>query len=68
MRCVHGGRPGEDKEDSKRARTRFGRIVHIDSEVADRPPPGRSAYATPNSAQMGLVRSWPASSPRLVSP
>ena len=25
---------------------RFGRIVHIDSEVADRPPPGRSAYAT----------------------
>ena len=30
---------------SMRARG-FGRIVHIDSEVADRPPPGRSAYPT----------------------
>ncbi|MEN3360737.1 MAG: 3-oxoacyl-[acyl-carrier protein] reductase, partial [Mycobacteriales bacterium] len=29
----------------------FGRIVQIDSEVADRPPPGRSAYATAKSAQ-----------------
>jgi 3-oxoacyl-[acyl-carrier protein] reductase len=38
--------------------TRFGRIVHIDSEVADRPPPGRSAYATAKSAQIGLMRSW----------
>ncbi len=37
---------------------RFGRIVHIDSEVADRPPPGRSAYATAKSAQVGLTRSW----------
>ena len=37
---------------------RFGRIVHIDSEVADRPPPGRSAYATAKSAQIGLARSW----------
>jgi 3-oxoacyl-[acyl-carrier protein] reductase len=37
---------------------RFGRIVHIDSEVADRPPPGRSAYATAKSAQVGLARSW----------
>jgi 3-oxoacyl-[acyl-carrier protein] reductase len=37
---------------------RFGRIVHIDSEVADRPPPGRSAYATAKSAQIGLTRSW----------
>jgi len=37
---------------------RYGRIVHIDSEVADRPPPGRSAYATAKSAQVGLVRSW----------
>jgi 3-oxoacyl-[acyl-carrier protein] reductase len=37
---------------------RFGRIVHIDSEVADRPPPGRSAYATAKNAQIGLTRSW----------
>jgi len=37
---------------------RFGRIVHIDSEVADRPPPGRSAYATAKSAQIGLTYSW----------
>lgn len=37
---------------------RYGRIVHIDSEVADRPPPGRSAYATAKSAQIGLSRSW----------
>ena len=37
---------------------RFGRIVHIDSEVAHRPPPDRSAYATAKSAQVGLTRSW----------
>jgi 3-oxoacyl-[acyl-carrier protein] reductase len=37
---------------------RWGRIVQIDSEVADRPPPGRSAYATAKSAQIGLARSW----------
>ncbi|HLM63076.1 MAG TPA: SDR family oxidoreductase [Acidimicrobiales bacterium] len=37
---------------------RFGRIIQIDSEVADRPPPGRSAYAIAKSAQIGLVRSW----------
>ena len=37
---------------------RYGRIVHIDSEVADRPPPGNSAYATAKSAQIGLARSW----------
>ena len=37
---------------------RHGRIVQIDSEVADRPPPGRSAYATAKSAQIGLARSW----------
>ena len=36
----------------------YGRIVHIDSEVADRPPPHRSAYATAKSAQLGLMRSW----------
>jgi 3-oxoacyl-[acyl-carrier protein] reductase len=36
----------------------FGRIVHIDTEVADRPPPNRSAYATAKSAQIGLARSW----------
>src|SRR6516162_1456053 len=37
---------------------RYGRIVHIDSEVAHLPPPGRSAYATAKSAQIGLTRSW----------
>ena len=37
---------------------RYGRIVHIDSEVAHRPPAGRSAYATAKSAQIGLARSW----------
>jgi len=36
----------------------WGRIVQVDSEVADRPPPGRSAYATAKSAQIGLTRSW----------
>src|ERR1700683_4419305 len=30
---------------------RYGRIVHIDSEIAHRPPPGRSASATPKSRQ-----------------
>jgi 3-oxoacyl-[acyl-carrier protein] reductase len=37
---------------------RYGRIVHIDSEVAFRPPPGRSAYATAKSAQVGLALAW----------
>ena len=37
---------------------RYGRIVHIDSEVAHRPPPGRSAYATAKNAQIGLTLSW----------
>ena len=37
---------------------RSGRIVQIDSEVVDRPPPGRSAYVTAKSAQIGLARSW----------
>jgi 3-oxoacyl-[acyl-carrier protein] reductase len=37
---------------------RYGRIVQVDSEVVDRPPPGRSAYATAKSAQVGLTRSW----------
>jgi 3-oxoacyl-[acyl-carrier protein] reductase len=36
----------------------FGRIVHIDSEVVDAPPPGRSAYVTAKSAQLGIMRSW----------
>jgi 3-oxoacyl-[acyl-carrier protein] reductase len=36
----------------------WGRIVHVDSEVADLPPPGRSAYVTAKSAQIGLARSW----------
>jgi 3-oxoacyl-[acyl-carrier protein] reductase len=37
---------------------RYGRIVHIDSEVARRPPPGRSAYAAAKNAQIGLTLSW----------
>jgi 3-oxoacyl-[acyl-carrier protein] reductase len=37
---------------------RYGRIVHIDSEVATQPPPGRSAYVTAKSAQIGLTLSW----------
>lgn len=36
----------------------WGRIIHIDSEVVDRIPPGRSAYVTAKSAQVGLTRSW----------
>jgi 3-oxoacyl-[acyl-carrier protein] reductase len=36
----------------------FGRIVQIDSEVVDRPPPGRSAYAAAKSGQIGLTRAW----------
>jgi|SRR4051794_15568360 3-oxoacyl-[acyl-carrier protein] reductase len=36
----------------------WGRIVHVDSEVIDFPPPGRSAYVTAKSAQVGLARSW----------
>ena len=35
-----------------------GRIVHVDSEVVDLPPPDRSAYVTAKSAQVGLMRSW----------
>jgi len=35
-----------------------GRIVHIDSEVVDLPPPGRSAYVAARSAQIGLTRAW----------
>jgi 3-oxoacyl-[acyl-carrier protein] reductase len=35
-----------------------GRIVHVDSEVVDKLPPGRSAYVTAKSAQIGLTRSW----------
>ncbi|WP_020392317.1 SDR family NAD(P)-dependent oxidoreductase [Kribbella catacumbae] len=37
---------------------KYGRIVQIDSEVAFRSPPGRSAYATAKAAQVGLTRSW----------
>ncbi len=37
---------------------RFGRIVHVDSEVVNRPPPDRSAYVTGKSAQVGLARGW----------
>ena len=36
----------------------YGRVVGIDSEVSDQPPPFRSAYVTAKSAQVGLVRSW----------
>jgi 3-oxoacyl-[acyl-carrier protein] reductase len=36
----------------------WGRIVHIDSEVADRVPPQRSAYVAAKSAQIGLMRAW----------
>jgi 3-oxoacyl-[acyl-carrier protein] reductase len=35
-----------------------GRIVHIDSEVALRPPRGRSAYVTAKAAQVGIAVSW----------
>jgi 3-oxoacyl-[acyl-carrier protein] reductase len=38
----------------------WGRIVHVDSEVADRVPPERTAYVTAKSAQIGLMRSWAA--------
>jgi 3-oxoacyl-[acyl-carrier protein] reductase len=36
----------------------YGRIVGIDSEVADQPPSFRSAYVTAKSAHVGLVKSW----------
>jgi 3-oxoacyl-[acyl-carrier protein] reductase len=36
----------------------FGRIIQLDSEVVDLPPPGRSAYATAKAAQIGLSRAW----------
>lgn len=35
-----------------------GRIVNIDSEVADLPPPGSSHYSAAKSAQKGLARAW----------
>ena len=37
---------------------RSGRIVQVDAEVLERSLPGRTAYATARSAQMGLIRSW----------
>jgi 3-oxoacyl-[acyl-carrier protein] reductase len=37
---------------------RWGRIVHVDSEVAGTPPPGMSAYATAKNAQIGIAMSW----------
>jgi 3-oxoacyl-[acyl-carrier protein] reductase len=40
------------------AARRSGRIVQVDAEAADRPLPGRTAYATAKSAQLGLTRSW----------
>ena len=39
-------------------RVHLGRIINIDSEVAHRPPPGRSAYAVAKSAQIGLTLAW----------
>jgi 3-oxoacyl-[acyl-carrier protein] reductase len=36
----------------------YGRIINVDSEVADLPPPGSSHYATAKSAQKGLARAW----------
>ena len=36
----------------------WGRIVQIDSEMFDSPPPGRSAYVTAKGAQIGLARGW----------
>jgi 3-oxoacyl-[acyl-carrier protein] reductase len=35
-----------------------GRIVHVDSEVVDKPPPGMAAYVTAKAAQIGAMRSW----------
>jgi 3-oxoacyl-[acyl-carrier protein] reductase len=35
-----------------------GRIVHIDTEVALRPPVGRSAYVTAKAAQIGIGLAW----------
>ena len=37
---------------------RCGRIINVDSEVADLPPPGSSHYSTAKSAQKGLARAW----------
>jgi 3-oxoacyl-[acyl-carrier protein] reductase len=42
---------------SMRARG-YGRIIHVDSEVAHTPPPGRSAYVVAKNGQIGLVRAW----------
>jgi 3-oxoacyl-[acyl-carrier protein] reductase len=36
----------------------YGRIINVDSEVADLPPPGSSHYATAKSAQKGIARAW----------
>jgi 3-oxoacyl-[acyl-carrier protein] reductase len=37
---------------------RSGRIVQVDTELLDRCLPGRTAYATARSAQMGLIGNW----------
>jgi 3-oxoacyl-[acyl-carrier protein] reductase len=36
----------------------YGRIINVDSEVADLPPPGSSHYSTAKSAQKGVARAW----------
>jgi 3-oxoacyl-[acyl-carrier protein] reductase len=35
-----------------------GRIVHVDSEVTDKPPLGMTAYVAAKAAQLGLMRGW----------
>ncbi|MFC5746201.1 SDR family NAD(P)-dependent oxidoreductase [Actinomadura rugatobispora] len=39
-------------------RRRFGRIVHIGSDVVQLGPPSSSAYVAAKSAQLGLTRGW----------
>jgi 3-oxoacyl-[acyl-carrier protein] reductase len=36
----------------------WGRIIQVDSEVVDVPPPGRSAYVAAKAAQVGVTRAW----------
>jgi 3-oxoacyl-[acyl-carrier protein] reductase len=35
-----------------------GRIIHVDSEVVDKPPLGGAAYVTAKGAQVAMMRSW----------
>jgi len=36
----------------------YGRIINVDSEVADLPPPGSSHYSAAKGAQKSLARAW----------